>query len=120
MVAVAVGIIFLIIRKIDEVSDATKLQKDFCHSIRIGCVRVTLYPFHFQNLSRNRNRNLETYRSQSLYLKSQKKKEMTRIKQAISFQLDATPKAAPSSYRQAGSYLFFKQTFRRVLVFLLI
>ena len=74
MVAVAVGIIFLIIRKIDEVSDATKLQKDFCHSIRIGCVRVTLYPFHFQNLSRNRNRNLETYRSQSLYLKSQKKR----------------------------------------------
>ena len=42
MVAVAVGIIFLIIRKIDEVSAATKLQKDFCHSIRIGCARVTL------------------------------------------------------------------------------
>lgn len=42
MVAVAVGIIFLIIRKIDEVSAATKLQKDFYHSIRIGCVRVTL------------------------------------------------------------------------------
>ena len=45
---------------------------------------------------------------------------MTRIKQAISFQLDATPKAAPGSYKQAGSYLFFKQTFRRVFVFLLI
>lgn len=45
---------------------------------------------------------------------------MTRIKQAISFQLDASQKAAPSSYRQAGSYLFFKQTFLRVFVFLLI
>jgi hypothetical protein len=42
MVAVAAGFIFLITRKIDEVTAATKLQKDFCHSIRIGCARVTL------------------------------------------------------------------------------
>ena len=42
MVAVAAGFIFLITRKIDEVSAATKLQKEFCHSIRIGCARVTL------------------------------------------------------------------------------
>lgn len=48
------------------------------------------------------------------------KKEMPRIKQAISFQLDASPKAAPCSYRQPSSYLFFKQTFLRVFVFLLI
>lgn len=45
---------------------------------------------------------------------------MTRIKHAISFQLDASPKAAPTSYRQPSSYLFFKQTFLRVFVFLLI
>lgn len=42
MVAVAAGFIFLITRKINEVSAATKLQKNFCHSIRIGCARVTL------------------------------------------------------------------------------
>lgn len=42
MVAVAAGFIFLITRKIDEVSAATKLQKFFCHSTRIGCARVTL------------------------------------------------------------------------------
>jgi hypothetical protein len=42
MVEVAAGFIFLITRKIDEVSAATKLQKVFCHSIRIGCARVTL------------------------------------------------------------------------------
>lgn len=45
---------------------------------------------------------------------------MTRLKQAISFQLVATQKAAPSNYRQPDSYLFFKQTFLKVFVFLLI
>lgn len=42
MVAIAVGIIFLIIRKIDKVSAAIKLQKEFCHTIIISCVMVTL------------------------------------------------------------------------------
>lgn len=36
MVAIAVGIIFLIIRKIDKVSAAIKLQKEFCHTIIIS------------------------------------------------------------------------------------
>ena len=45
---------------------------------------------------------------------------MTRIKQAISFKLDASTKAEPTRYRQPSSYLFFKQTFLRVFVFLLI
>lgn len=44
---------------------------------------------------------------------------MPRIKQAISFQLDASPKSSTQQL-QTGSYLFFKQTFLRVFVFLLI